>query len=105
MKTFPGLSSQIDIVGRMYLYNVTAKTAWELKLDSKKLNARNFFPHGISIYKEIGKFLKIDIFKHFRPYCDVLSEEQLLNMNYIKSYILCSIALPRTSIFPCLDVC
>ena len=38
-----------EVKGAIYLYNATAKTAWELKLDSKTLTGRNFNPHGLSV--------------------------------------------------------
>lgn len=50
-KKFPNEELE-NTTGRIYVYNISARSAWELKLSSKNLRYSNFYPHGISFWKE-----------------------------------------------------
>lgn len=44
-----------NATGKMYVYNATARTAWELQMESKTLTTKNFSPQGISVWEEKGE--------------------------------------------------
>lgn len=75
----------------MFVYNVSARTAWELKLHSKTLSTKNFHPHGLCVFTQKNGQKTVFVINHRRKGDSVEAftfdekEKQLNHARTIKS--------------------
>lgn len=89
---FYNTSDLNDTKGAVFSYNITGKSAWELKIDSKTLKPTTFNPHGISVWEQ-GNQITIFVVNH-RPksdtvevfrYKDAIKEKILVHLRTVRS--------------------